>query len=287
VLMEIGDYDQTIGMLGSVRAHRAELGIAPRFARWAELTGQVAEARRILREARDEAYKRPDLTAEQRAWFSVRLADFELRHGHVRAASAAINYGMREAPDDWRLVLARARVEAARGSWREAIASADHIIAKVPSPDALALLADAHAALGEDEEAASFRIALEGIAQRKNGQMHRSWALSLLDTGSDADTIVALAATDTLVRHDVHSLDLLAWALHRANRSAEALPIMRRAMRLGGREPAMRYHAGLIELAAGNREGARGHLEIALRGRHALTPLQLAEARNAFADARR
>ncbi|HWP70695.1 MAG TPA: tetratricopeptide repeat protein [Gemmatimonadaceae bacterium] len=287
VLMEIGDYDQAIGMLGSVRAHRAELGIAPRFARWAELTGQVAEARRILGEARDEAYKRPDLTAEQRAWFSVRLADFELRHGHVRAASAAINRGMREAPDDWRLVLARARVESALSSWRAAIASADQIIANVPSPDALALLADAHAALGQDEEAASFRIALEGIAQRKNGQMHRSWALSLLDAGSHADTIVVLAAADTLVRRDVHTLDLLAWALHRSNRSAEALPIMRRAMKLGGREPAMRYHAGLIELAAGNRAAARGHLEIALRGRHALTPLQVTEARRAFADARR
>jgi hypothetical protein len=175
--------------------------------------------------------------------------------------------------------LRASRVDAAKGSWREAIASADQIIANVPSPDALALLADAHAALGQDEEAASFRIALEGIAQRKNGQMHRSWALSLLDAGSHADTIVVLAAADTLVRRDVHTLDLLAWALHRSNRSAEALPIMRRAMKLGGREPAMRYHAGLIELAAGNREAARGHLEIALRGRHALTPLQVVEAR--------
>jgi len=287
VLMEVGDYDQAIGMLGSVRAHRTELGIAPRFARWAELTGQLAEARRILREARDEAYQRPDLTADQRAWFSARLADVELRHGHVRGASAAIERGMREAPDDWRLVLARARLEAARGSWREAIASADHIIANVPSPDALALLADAHAALGQDEEAASFRIALEGIARRQNGQVHRSWALSLLDAGSDADTIVVLATADTLVRHDVHTLDLLAWALHRSHRSAEALPIMRRAMKLGGREPAMRYHAGLIEFATGDREAARSHLEIALRGQHALTPSQVAESRRALAASRR
>ena len=287
VLMEVGDYDEAIGLLGSIRARRADLGIAPRFARWAELTGQLAEARRILREARDEAYRRADLTVEQRAWFSVRLADFELRHGHVRAASAAIDRGMREAPDDWRLVLARARVEAALGAWRKAIASADHILATVPSPDALALLADAHAALGQDEDAASFRTALESIAQRQNGQLHRSWALSLLDPGSDVDAIVALAAADTLVRRDVHTLDLLAWAMHRSNRSAEALPLVRRAMRLGSREPAMRYHAALIELAAGDREAARGHLEIALRRRHTLTPLQLAESRHALSTTRR
>ena len=287
VLMEIGDYDEAIGLLGSIRARRADLGIAPRFARWAELTGQLAGARRILREARDEAYTRSDLTVEQRAWFSVRLADFELRHGHVRAASAAIERGMREAPDDWRLVLARARVESVRGAWRKAIASADHILANVPSPDALALLADANASLGQDEEAASFRIALEGIARRQDGQVHRSWALSLLNSSSDVDTIVALAAADTLVRRDVHTLDLLAWSLHRSNRSAESLPIMRRAMRLGSREPVMRYHAGVIELAAGNREAARGHLEIALRGRQALTPLQAAESRHALATAGR
>ena len=53
-LMEVGDYEEAISMLGSVRSHRADLGIAPRFARWAELTGQPGEARRILRAARDE-----------------------------------------------------------------------------------------------------------------------------------------------------------------------------------------------------------------------------------------
>ena len=58
-------------------------------------------------------------------------------------------------------------------------------------------------------------------------------------------------------------------------------------MRLGSREPVMRYHAGLIELAQGNREAARGHLEIALRGRHALTPLQVAESRHALSTTRR
>ena len=285
-LMEVGDYEQAIGQLGAVRERRADLGIAPRFARWAELTGQTAEARRILRLARENAANRPDLTSEQRAWFGLRLADLELRHGNLRSASGVIRESLRDAPDDWRLILARARHEAARGSWRKAARSAEDVIATVPSPDAFALLATAQRELGNVAEAEALDLALEAIVAGQKETIHRSWALTLLDRDRNVAQIVALAAADTLNRHDVYSLDLLAWALHRAGRSHDALPLVRRATQLGSVEPMLRYHAGIIELAAGDTAIGRQHLSLALGRRRALGAAQVDEIHRALAAAR-
>lgn len=279
-MMEVGDYRGAVSMLGSVRQHRADLGIAPRFARWAELTGQPGEARRVLRASIDEARRRPDLSGGQRAWFSLRLADVELRHGHVRAAAKAISDGLRESPGDWRLILTRARLQAAKRSWKDAVKSAEEVIAAVPSPDAFAILAESNERMGRHEEAAGYTTALEAVARTQPGAIHRTWAMTLLDGTGEPSAIVALAAADTLVRRDVHALDLLAWALHRADRSAEALPLSRRAMTLGSVEPALRYRAGIIEFAAGDAASGRRHLALALRGKRALTPAQVGEARD-------
>jgi len=286
-LMELGDYSGAIGELSLVRAQREELGIAPRFARWAELTGQPGQARRILRAAHDEASRRPDLTGEQKAWFSLRLADLELRHGNLRSASAAIAEGLLESPGDWRLILARGRLEAARGAWRQAVRSGEEVIAKVPSPEAFALLALAHAALGHEDEAVALTSALNAFAGRPSATIHRSWALTLLDQDRNAEEIVALAFADTLVRRDVYTLDLLAWALHRAGRSAEAVPLARRAMAPGSADPTLRFHAGMIELVAGDPAVARHHLEMASSRRRALMARQVVELRNALSSSER
>ena len=281
-LMEVGDYNEAIQLLGSVRSRRADLGIAPRFARWAELTGQPGEARRILLAARDEASRRPDFDGEQRAWFSLRLADLELRHGYLRGASSAINAGLRESPDDWRLLLASVRLSVERGDYRAAIRAAEEVITMVPSADAFALLATAHAALGHDAESKSYATALEGVVRSQPSASHRAWGLALLDLGLDAGEVVAMAAQDTLVRHDAYSLDLLAWALHSAGRSAEAVGLVRRALSLGSVEPVLRYHAGMIEASSGDRAIAERHLTLALRGRGALTPAQVEKAKHAL-----
>lgn len=281
VLMEVGDYREAITLLTSVRAQREDLGIAPRFARWAELTGQPGEARRILAVARDQAHLREDLGSEQRAWFDLRLADVELRHGNLRHAAAAIRSGLKQSPRDWRLMLAQARLEAAQGRWRKAIESAEAVIADVPTPEAMALLATAHTRLGQKEEAGAYIMALDAVSQRQDGEIHRAWAFTMLEQDSSAAAVVRRAAADTLVRRDIHTLDLLAWSLHRTGRAREALLMSRRATAMGNIEPALRYRAGMIEMAAGDPALARVHLELALQGERALTDMQVTEARQA------
>ena len=282
ILMEVGDYREAITLLGSVRLQRDDLVVAPLFARWAELTGQPGEARRILSQARDLAHQRADLGAEQRARFDLLLADLELRHGNLRHASAAIRSGMRESPGDWRLTLATARLEAAERDWERAIEAAERVIADVPAPDALALLASAHTIRGNHEQAGAYITALDAIKQRQAGT-NRAWAFAMLDRDAAAETIVRQLAADTVVRRDVPTLDLLAWALYRDGRPKEALHLSRRATAMGSVEPALRFRAGMIEMAAGDPSLAIVHFEMAMQGQRALTDAQLAEARQAVA----
>jgi predicted Zn-dependent protease len=72
-------------------------------------------------------------------------------------------------------------------------------------------------------------------ASQESGSMHRAWSLFQLDQGSDPAPIAAEAAADLRTRRDVYGYDLLAWALHRQGRHAEARRAMAGALRMGTR----------------------------------------------------
>src|SRR5439155_253228 len=55
----------------------------------------------------------------------------------------------------------------------------------------------------------------------------------------------------------VRSADALGWSLARAGRPREGLSWLRRALRLGSRDPSFLYHAGAAAAAAGERSAAR------------------------------
>jgi hypothetical protein len=121
------------------------------------------------------------------------------------------------------------------------------------------------------------RAARESVPVSFRAPLDRAQALRLLDAGRDVEGIVRQAAADTIVRRDIHALDLLAWGLYRAGRAGEAVPLARRAIATGSTEPLLRYHAGMIEFTAGDREAASRHLKVAMRERTALSELQVAE----------
>ena len=65
-------------------------------------------------------------------------------------------------------------------------------------------------------------------------------------------------------RRSIHAADALAWALYRDGRSEAASPFARAALRLGTLDASLHYHAGMIALANGDRDGAADHLSTAL-----------------------
>jgi hypothetical protein len=95
-------------------------------------------------------------------------------------------------------------------------------------------------------------------------------------------TAVRLGAAVWRAAPSIRSADARGWALTRAGRPRAGLHWARRALRLGSRDPAVRFHAGMAALQAGRQGAARRDLRLALRGRALLSPLQAVQAREAL-----
>ena len=263
--LELGDYAAAraaFGSLGGVA--RRSLSIAPRLARWAEIRGDTTAAREIMRDAVEAADERRDLPREQAAWFHLRLADLYLRQGRERGAERELRDGLAINPADHRLLAAMARLAAVRQDWREAIRYGDSAIAITLDPATLGLVSDAHAALGDTAKAAEYVAAMEVAVGQEPGAYHRAWSLFLLDHGRRVPEVLAAAQAELAGRRDIHGYDLVAWALYKSGRAAEAREPMRLAMAQGTQDAMLHYHAGMIALASGDPVSARDHLERAL-----------------------
>jgi tetratricopeptide (TPR) repeat protein len=279
IQLELGAYDDARRTFGMLLTSRGDLAVAPRYARWEELRGRPAEARRLLRAARDEATRRYGMPVAQVAWFHWRLGDLALRQGRLREAEMELEAGLAKAPDDHRLLDALARVAAARGRWSEAIEYGERALARAVDPATLGLLYQVYAASGDSAKAEEYYRAMSITALGQPDTFHRLWGLILLDRGREVPTVLARAEREIEVRRDVYGWDLLAWALYRSGRPAEAQEKMRHALALGTRDASLFYHAGMIETALGRHSEARRYLETARAINPRWHPLQPAEAK--------
>ncbi len=249
VAMEVGDDSTAAAMFTYVWSARTNLSVAPRLARWLELTNHVMKARQVMTAARDEAVSRRDIASETKAWFHLRVGDLELRAGNARAASDAFRAGLAIEANDHRLMAAMARLAAAEASPLNAIAWGERAIAIQMEPGTLGLLAESYRALGQVEKAAEYEQVLAVVAAGQSGQYHRAWSLFLLDRGEQTADVLARAQAELETRKDVYGYDLAAWAMHRAGRSREARTLMAQAMRFNTPDPLLRRHARVIGVA--------------------------------------
>jgi len=247
--LELGRYREARALFDSLRPASRELAVAPRLARWDELTGRTELARRLLDRALADAKSRHDLPPEQVAWFHLRVGDLALRSGRLPEAEFAFRQGLEGFPGDYRLLAGLARLEAARGRWRRAIDYGDSAVALVPDPATFGVVSDAHAALGDSSAAAEYARAMEIAVVGQPRQWHRAWSLYLLDHDRRVPEVLARVQADIRTRRDVYGFDLLAWALHMAHRDAEARRAMDHALELGTVDPQLRRHAAAIAAA--------------------------------------
>ncbi len=244
--LELGRYDAARRLFDSLWPARHDLAVAPRLARWAELTGRPDLARRLLDAALAQAKARADLPPEQLAWFHLRGGDLALRHGRFAEAEYAFRAGLTVFPSDYRLLAAQARLAAARGHWRDAIAYGDAAIATVPDPATFGVVSDAYAALGDSAHAAEYARAMEVAVLGQPGAWHRAWSLFLLDHNRRVPEVLAHVTRELETRRDIYGYDLLAWALHQSGRDGAARAAMARALALGTDDPLLLRHAAAI-----------------------------------------
>jgi tetratricopeptide (TPR) repeat protein len=278
--LEVGDYACARAAFdGLSRRSRGALAVAPRLARWAEITGDTSAARALLRWARSLADSSSELPREQRAWFHLRMGDLDLRQGRPGRAEREFRAGLGLLPNDHRLLAAMARLAALRHDWREAIRYGDSSVAIALDPATLGIVADAYAALGDTMKAGEYARTMEVAAGQQPGAYHRAWSLFLLDHGRQVPAVLEAARSELVTRHDIYGYDLLAWASYKAGKVLDARRAMSSALGQGTQDAMLFYHAGMIERAAGNPAAARDYLRRALEVSPAFDPFAPAIAR--------
>jgi tetratricopeptide (TPR) repeat protein len=248
IAVELGRYDEARATFDSLRRDAGSLSVAPRLARWEEIEGHPERARVLLRHAIGAARLRPDLPAEQRAWFWLRLGDLDQRMGLPDSAAQAYATGLTLHPGDYRIFAAQARLDASLHQWRAAIDDGNRAIAASPlDPATFGTISDAYLALGDTARAREFEHGMEVAVSHQPGAYHRAWSLFLLDHDRRVAEVLKKARIELHTRHDIYGYDVLAWALYKSGRYAEARQAMARALSQGTKDPMLLDHARAIE----------------------------------------
>ena len=256
IRLELGRYHEARLAFAALVPRRELLTVAPRLAKWFELTGDPGRARALLTEARARADRTYGIGAASLSWFDLQLGALALRYGRLDEARRALLRGLALTPSDPRLLEVLARVEAARGRWSavERLAG-DALGAGGTDPGLLLLLADAAGARGETRRDESLATRAEATALATPGPVHRDVALALIERGRAIPELLVRAESELELRRDVYGWDLYAWALRAAGRHGEARLAMGRALELGSTDPLLLRHAAALGVSAATGRG--------------------------------
>ncbi|MDQ2767324.1 MAG: hypothetical protein M3Y30_09235 [Gemmatimonadota bacterium] len=261
IQMELGHYDDARASFASVAGNTSDLSVAPRLARWAELNGHPDSAYRLMNTSLLAVVDRRDVPAEQTAWFWLRMGDLQFRRGKIGEAASDYQRGLDAHTDDYRLLSAMAKLEAARHDWKRAIDYGERSVAVSFDPATLGAISDAYAGLGDSAKADEYAHAMEIAVSKQATAYHRAWSLFLLDHHRRVGEVLVKAQEELETRQDIYGYDVVAWALHASGRNREARDAMTHALSLGTQDAMLYYHAAMIDRALGSHEIAARELE--------------------------
>jgi tetratricopeptide (TPR) repeat protein len=264
VLLELGRYDEAAARFVAVERAPATLSLAPRLARWYELTGHLDRAVLMARNALRLAKVNVGISAEQQAWFLMRAGDLEAKRGRARVAAALYDSARAANAGDYRVLAAVARLDAQRGRWREAISAGDSSLLMRLEPGTLGVLREAWLAVGDSAQAESYAAAMTASALTQPGAIHRAWGLHLVNHRERLDDVLRRVRRELQSRRDIYGYDLEGWTLHALGRDREAARAMQKALAAGTEDAVLWYHAGVVAAAVGDSAAARLHLRRAL-----------------------
>jgi tetratricopeptide (TPR) repeat protein len=215
-----------------------------------ELLGRPLTAIAAMRLAVESAANQPEATA----WARVQLGKLYWSIGRLGAAAGEYRGALAAFPGYAYAFDGLAQVEAARGHARLAITLETRAVDAIPLPQFVGLLGDLYASVG-DRAQASRQYALIGVIQRllaANGvRTDLEIAQFDADHGVTLGRALEAARKARRARPSIDGDDVLAWALERNGRCAEALPYSRRALRLGTNDALKYFHRGMIERCLG------------------------------------
>jgi tetratricopeptide (TPR) repeat protein len=205
--------------------------------------------------------------AEPAAWTHVQLGKLYFGHGRTAEAEREYRFALRIFPGYPYALDALAQATAARGDYRSAISLERRAVDTVPLPQYVAALGDLYRVTSRPALARR-QYALIGTIQRllkANGvRTDLEIALFQVDHGIALRHALDRARIARAERPSIDGDDVLAWALARNGRCAEALPHSRAALRLGTQDALKFFHRGYIERCLGHDLAAKSWFRRAL-----------------------
>jgi tetratricopeptide (TPR) repeat protein len=263
-LVELGRYREAFRAYDVLARLKPGLAAYARVSYARELRGDLAGAISAMELAAESAVP----GSEAAAWAHVQLGKIYFATGRYREAAREQRVALGHVPGYAFALDALAHAEAALGRTQRAIALERRAVEATPLPQYVALLGDLYRSTG-NRRAAARQYALIGAISRllaANGvKTDLEIALFQADHGIDPRGALRRARSARRNRPSIDGDDVLAWALFRGGRCAEALPYSQRALRLSARDALKLFHRGMIERCLGHTGAARAWLERALR----------------------
>jgi tetratricopeptide (TPR) repeat protein len=262
-LVELGRYDEAFRAFDRMNRLRPSLSSYARVSYGRELIGHTGAAVKAMKLAVDAATG----AAEPTAWTHVQLGKLYFGHGRIAEAEREYRFALKIFPGYSYGLDALAQAVAARGDHRSAIALERRAVDAIPLPQYVAALGDLYRVTGRPALAGrqyALIGAIERLLQANGVKTDLEIALFQVDHGIKLRHALERARIARAERPSIDGDDVLAWALARNGRCAEALPHSRAALRLGTQDALKFFHRGYIERCLGHSAEARTWLRRAL-----------------------
>jgi tetratricopeptide (TPR) repeat protein len=209
----------------------------------------------------------PPAEVEDAAWIVTQMAHLELAMGKATEAEKYLQQALTLFPGYHYALgnLAKLRIEQKR--YEEAIQLLKQRYEAAPHAENLFDLAEALQIAGRSEEA---RKAFAEFEQKSLGESHRAdnsnreLIFYYAEHAHQPAEALRVAEGEAALRHDVYTLDALAWALYVNHQYVEARQQIERALGVGIRDARFFYHAGAIAGKLNDQDAAEHYLRLSL-----------------------
>ena len=281
-LIELGRYADADKAAARLLTLRPDIVSLPRVSYPRELHGDIKGAIEAMRAAAQS----PGLAPENIAYVTTLLGSLLVRAGDLTGADAAYRRALDLVPNHAPAIAGLGRLAIGRGDLADATADFRRASDILPLPEYVIALGETQQLAGDSAgSAASYGLARAEIRLFESAGVAVDLELALFEADhGDPQRALELADAAYARAPTVRAADARAWALHRLGRNVEARANEDEALRLGSKDPLLRFHSGAISAALGDSRTARRDLTMALEADAGFSPTGADEARRIIAS---
>lgn len=246
-----------------------------------ELRGDLVQAEALMQRALKSAG-----TADDKAFAHYYLGQLAFDSGDFKTALREYEKGQATGSRYIPLLQGIAKVQAAMGKTDAAVRNYAKVVDLSPEPGWVIEYGELLESLGKQERAQEQYRLFEELTKQfeANGEKPDVDATLFYANHGQPERALAIAEENIQTRSFLMVQDSYAWSLHNIGRHAEALEWSRKARSLGMRNANLYYHAGMINLALGDKAAAEADLKTALEINPQFSPLRSRTARDTLAQ---